>query len=65
MMSDIQDGSRWKGFERNGGIISQPHSTGWLLNTDGVSIFKTMNCSIWPVFLMNMSLSPTMRKDMR
>ena len=64
-MYDIYDGSRWKDFTRNGGVLSEDFSTAWLLNTDGVSLFKSGKWSIWPVYMACLSLENEMRKDMR
>ena len=57
-LNDIYDGKRWKDHSKNGGILSQAYNTAWSLNTDGISVFKSMQVSIWPVFLMNLNLEP-------
>ncbi|MCH7560035.1 MAG: hypothetical protein IIC67_01465 [Thaumarchaeota archaeon] len=64
-LSDIYDGTRWKDYTKNDGPLSERFSTAWMLNTDGVSVFKSGRWSIWPVYLMNLSLPPDMRKDLK
>lgn len=65
-MEDIYDGKRWKGLSRDGGILAGDFNTAWLLNTDGVQVFKGSNrYSIWPVYMMCMNLPNQMRKDIR
>ena len=64
-MEDIYDGERWKELSQRGGILAGDFNTAWLLNTDGVQVYKSGRYSIWPVYLMCMNLPNNMRKDIR
>ena len=60
------DGRRWEELSQgNTAILNKEYNTGWLLNTDGVAVFKSAKCSVYPVYMMNMNLPNHMRKDIR
>ena len=45
----------------NEGCLSYPGSTGLVLCTDGVLIFKSSKSSLWPMYLMVTSIPPHLR----
>ena len=42
-------------------FLSEPGNVSLLLNTDGVSMFKSSNISIWPIWLVINELPPHIR----
>ena len=44
-----------------GNLLSDHSSTGLVLSSDGVPIFKSSKGSIWPVYLMSTSIPPHKR----
>jgi hypothetical protein len=56
-MKDIYDTPNWKKHN----CLSVPGNMGFVLNADGMSIFKTEGSSLWPIWLMNVNLPPQQR----
>lgn len=48
---DIYDGTLYKNYFVNGGPLSCPENISFVFNTDGASVFKGNNTSIWPVLM--------------
>lgn len=48
---DIYDGQIYKEKSRPGGPLSNSNNISFMWNTDGVSLFKSSNFQIWPLFL--------------
>jgi hypothetical protein len=57
MIRDVYDAPNWKKHV----CLSTPGNMGLALNADGMSVFKSGSSSVWPVYLMNMNLSPAKR----
>ena len=53
-IEDIYDGIAYKKLSENDGPLSSkhPYNVSFLLNTDGVPVFKSSKMSVWPIFLM-------------
>ena len=51
-ITDIYDGSIYKGLAKTGGILSKASNISLLWNTDGVPVFKSSHFSIWPLFFV-------------
>lgn len=61
VIGDVYDGFGYKNlFDK--GILSMKNNISFVLNTDGVNIFKSSKLSMWPVYLMINELSITKRK---
>ena len=66
-ISDVTDGQLYKErFERNGYFRGEAVKNGEVhlslqINTDGVSLFRSSNFSIWPVYFVINELPPSMR----
>ena len=58
---DIYDGDIYKKHFDSGGQLADFSNISFVLNTDGVPIFKSSNISIWPVFLIINELGPKLR----
>ena len=55
---DVYDGlqyKKWKNF------LNEPANVSFLLNTDGVAIFRSSKFSIWPVWIVVNELSKSQR----
>ena len=62
--SDIQHGRMYRRLSKPGGFLckrTNPYNISFLLNTDGVSLYKSSASSFWPVFLIINELSPSKR----
>lgn len=57
VIGDVYDTPNWKKHQ----CLSTPGNMGLALNADGMSVFKSGNSSVWPLYLMNMNLSPAKR----
>ncbi|XP_053407190.1 uncharacterized protein LOC128559474 [Mercenaria mercenaria] len=51
-LSDIYDGNLYKQYYENGGPLSFQENISFTFNTDGASVFKSSNVSVWPIFLV-------------
>ena len=60
-LRDIHDGAVFQQLMTGGGLFSTPESTGLLLCSDGVPVFKSSKGSLWPVYLMVTSIPPHQR----
>ncbi|XP_071478459.1 uncharacterized protein [Diadema antillarum] len=60
-ITDITDGRMYKELKR-AGILSERENFSLLWNTDGVPVFKSSQCSIWPVLTMINELPYDMRR---
>lgn len=49
---DIYDGKLYKKYFSKNGPLSFPENISFVFNTDGASVFKSNNTSIWPVFMV-------------
>ena len=49
---DIYDGDVYKPHFDNNGILNNPNNVSFSFNTDGASVFKSSNVSVWPLFLV-------------
>ena len=57
---DVHDGHEYK---RHSKILSEPNHISFVLNTDGVSLYKSSNVSIWPVWLVINELPKNLRLE--
>ena len=57
-VSDIWDGEEYRKHQR---FLSNPANVSLLLNTDGVNIFRSSKCSLWPIWLVINELPPSHR----
>lgn len=56
-MSDIYDTPGWKKHQ----CLQRAGNMGFILNADGMAIFKSSKSSLWPIWLMNANLPPKIR----
>lgn len=61
LLQDIHDGSTYKQLMTSGGSLAMSDSTGLILCSDGVPVFKSSKGSLWPVYLMVTSIPPQER----
>lgn len=64
IIKDIYDGIEYRQHSKPGGFLCKhqnPANISFLLNTDGVALFKSSSTNIWPVFLAINELPPFMR----
>ena len=59
-VEDIYDGLLYKKLSSEG-ILSSPENVSFLMNTDGVPVFKSSKVSIWPLYLIINELPYGMR----
>ena len=50
-VEDIYDGQLYRNMCREG-ILSSPDNVSFLMNTDGIPVFKSSKVSIWPLYLI-------------
>ena len=64
-IEDIYDSDIYKSFVKNNGPLSSKHpfNISFLLNTDGVPIFKSSKMSIWPLYMIINELPFKVRKQ--
>ena len=60
-LMDICDGSIYQEHLHNG-FLSNPLNISFTLNTDGISVFKSSNSGLWPIFLQINELPIKQRK---
>ena len=60
-LRDMHDGKALTDLMSPGNFLSIPQSTGLVLSTDGVPIFKSSKGSLWPIYLMLTSIPPQLR----
>ena len=51
-VEEIYDGALYKKLSGKGGLLSCPDNVSFLMNTDGVPVFKSSKVSIWPLYLV-------------
>ena len=51
-MVKIYDGKLYKKLSGKLGLLSCPDNVSFLMNTDGVPVFKSSKVSIWPLYLV-------------
>lgn len=63
-IEDLYDGDIYKKHVQNDGhgFLNSPHNISFLLNTDGVSVFKSSNVSLWPIYMQINELPFNKRK---
>ena len=49
---DIYDGKLYRSYLENNGPLNYPENISFTFNTDGASVFKSSNFSIWPIYLV-------------
>lgn len=49
---NIYDGKLYKKYFSKNGPLSFPENISFVFNTNGASVFKSNNTSIWPVFMV-------------
>ena len=64
-LRDMHDGKAFTDLMSPGNFLSTPQSTGLVLSTDGVPIFKSSKGSLWPVYLMLTSILPQLRTKIK
>lgn len=57
-LSDVYDGRE---YQKHTDFLSKPENVSFLLNTDGVSIFRSSTVSLWPLWLVINELPPSVR----
>ena len=63
-LRDIYDGTEYCQLSKRGGFLcptTNPANISFVLNTDGVSLFKSSETSIWPIFLVINELPASIR----
>ena len=50
-IEDIYDGSNYQQHMKDGKFLSRKENISFTWNTDGISVFKSSNYSIWPIYL--------------
>ena len=59
--SDIRDVLDGDEYRKHSSFLSEPGNVTLLLNTDGVSMFKSSTISLWPIWLAINELPPHIR----
>ena len=57
-LSDVYDGRE---YCQHKDFLSKPENVSFLLNTDGVSMFRSSTVSLWPLWLVINELPPSVR----
>ena len=60
-IEDIYDGNLYSELFKNNGMLSYPNNISFMLNTDGVPVFKSSNFQLWPLYLVINELEPSKR----
>ena len=63
-MCDIHDGRIYAEHSNPGGFLNKttnPANLSFMINTDGVALFRSSNKDIWPIFLTINELPPSVR----
>ncbi len=58
VIRDVYDGEE---YTKHSSFLSQPGNVSFLLNTDGVALFRSSTISIWPIWLAINELPPDVR----
>ena len=58
---DIQDVTDGLQYIKHKQFLSEPAHMSLLLNTDGVSLFRSLSTSLWPIWLAINELPPDVR----
>lgn len=61
-IEDIYDGLLYKEHMGDGGFLTSPENISFMLNTDGIAVFKSSNVSLWPIYLQINELPYQKRK---
>ena len=51
---DIYDGAEYKQYSSSGGFLcrlTNPANVSFIMNTDGVAIYRSVSTGVWPVYL--------------
>ena len=59
-ISDVYDGEL---YQKHAAFVSQPANVTLLLNTDGVSVFRSSKATLWPVWLIVNELPRRLRYE--
>ena len=57
-LCDMYDG---KEYRKHHDFLSRPENGSFLLNTDGISVFRSSTMSLWPLWLVINELPPSVR----
>ncbi|XP_063970048.1 uncharacterized protein LOC135157631 [Lytechinus pictus] len=60
-IEDIYDGSFYKEMSAEGKPLNNNHNLSYIINSDGLPVFKSSKYSLWPIYLMINELPPKMR----
>ncbi|XP_040073852.1 uncharacterized protein LOC120846228 [Ixodes scapularis] len=61
-IEDIYDGVLYKQLSKPGQILASEDNLSYTFNSDGASVFKSSNMSIWPIQVTINELPPTLRQ---
>lgn len=59
---DTYDGLLYRSHMKSNGFLTSPHDVSFMLNTDGIAVFKSSNVSLWPIYLQINELPYQKRK---
>lgn len=51
---DVYDGAEYKQYSSYGGFLcklTNPANVSFIMNTDGIAIFRSVSTDVWPVYL--------------
>ena len=51
---DIYDGAEYRQYSSSGGFlcrVTNPANVSFIMNTDGVAIYRSVSTGVWPVYL--------------